>query len=121
MSQQAWRDVAPASTRGGLAGWQIRALKRLSADDIAALSVASMAKVAGLTQHHFSRAFRSTFGLSPRDWILEIKLGAARERLLTSQDTVDQIALSLGYRSGSQLARIFRAREGISPQQFRRR
>jgi AraC family transcriptional regulator len=105
---------------GGLAGWQARAIRQVAAAQLAELTVASLARAVGLSPHHFSRAFRATFGMSPREWLLQQRIERATNRLLQSSDTVEQIAMSLGYRSGSQFSRMFRARIGMSPQTFRR-
>jgi len=106
--------------RGGLAGWQVRALTQLAAREIASLTVKGMATAVDLSPHHFSRAFRTTFGAPPRNWLIDAKMRRARDRLLNSNDTVEQIALDLGYRSGSQFSRVFRAQFGTSPLAFRR-
>jgi AraC family transcriptional regulator len=106
--------------RGGLAGWQVRALTQLVAREIASLTVGRMATAVDLSPHHFSRAFRTTFGAPPRSWLIDAKMLRARDRLLNSNDTVEQIAIALGYRSGSQFSRVFRAQFGTSPLAFRR-
>lgn len=105
---------------GGLAGWQARSIRRLASEGLAGLTVRTMAAAVGLSPHHFSRAFRVTFGLPPREWLIQQRLTQARARLLDSAATVDKIALDLGYKSGSQLSRVFRARYGVSPRAFRR-
>jgi AraC-like DNA-binding protein len=105
---------------GGLAGWQARTVRRLAATQLADLTVGALAVASGLSLNHFSRAFRTTFGMSPREWLVQQRVEEARRRLLETSDTVDQIAVSLGYKSSSQLSRIFRARFGMSPRTFRR-
>ena len=112
------REIA---TKGGLAGWQLRAISKLAETELATLTVARMAAAAHLSLHHFSRAFRTTTGLAPREWLLQKRLEIAKAWLVGTSRTVDQIATSLGYSSGSQFSRIFRARVGTSPQAFRRR
>jgi AraC family transcriptional regulator len=109
-----------ASSTGGLAGWQVRRLLSLAEVDLAGLSVSSLAGAVELSPSYFTRAFTRSFGCSPRSWLLVRRLDAAKRRLAETSDTVDQIALSLGYKSGSQLSRAFRARFGMSPQAFRR-
>lgn len=110
---------APAP-RGGLAGWQVRTLTQLGPDRIARLNVRQMAAAARLSPHHFSRAFRISFGCAPRTWLVARKMAQAQDRLTSTDDPVDRIAVDLGYRSGSQLARAFRAHAGCSPRAFRR-
>jgi AraC family transcriptional regulator len=106
--------------RGGLAGWQAKALIRFASASLQTLTVAAMAQAVSLSPHHFSRAFRTTFGVSPREWLLQQRMIAARSRLETTSDTVEQIAIDLGYSSGSQFCRAFRARFGVSPRVYRR-
>lgn len=110
-----------AVLRGGLAGWQVRKIVRLAASAIGDLTVATMAEAANLSASHFSRAFRVSFGLPPREWLLQQKMQSARDRLQNSQDTVEQIASDLGYRTSSQFCRAFRVRFGSSPRAYRRR
>jgi AraC family transcriptional regulator len=105
---------------GGLAGWQVRRLKTLAETDLPRLSVNSLAAAVDLSPSYFTRAFTRSFACSPRSWLLAQRLDAAKQRLAETSETVDQIALSLGYKSGSQLSRAFRARFGMSPQAFRR-
>lgn len=115
---RAFRDTA---TKGGLAGWHLRAIERLAGTDLANLTVARMAAAADLSPYHFSRAFRVSTGLPPREWLLQKRLAAAKTLLVSTSCTIDQIATSVGYSSGSQFSRAFRARFGASPQEFRRR
>lgn len=122
LDRRADMDEAPARPRlrGGLAGWQARKVSALAARTPAGLTVAALAEAVNLSPSHFSRAFRMTFGESPRAWLAEQRMAAARTRLLGTDDTVEQIATGLGYRTSSQFCRAFRARVGQSPQAFRR-
>ena len=112
--------ASEARAVGGLAGWQVRRLRGLAAGDLSNLTVSALAEAIELSPSHFSRAFRRSFGCAPREWLLNLRLDAAKSRLATTRETVDQIALSLGYKSGSQLSRAFRSRFGLAPQTFRR-
>lgn len=106
--------------RGGLAGWQMKTILCLANNDLGGLTVGSMAAAAKLSPHHFSRAFRISFGASPRDWILGQKMAAACKRLASGHDPVALIAADLGYGASSQFCRAFRAHLGVSPETFRR-
>lgn len=115
-------SIDPLPAIGGLAGWQARRIENLarSQSRLADVSVASLAATVNLSPHHFSRAFKATFGVPPRDWLLQQKIDRAKARLKQTTDTVEQIALSLGYENGSQFSRVFRAKVGVSPRSFRR-
>lgn len=114
-------EAANAPSKGGLAGWQRRRIERCAAADVSDMTVAALAAMLGLSRHHFSRAFQASFGTPPREWLLRVRLADAERRLRHGHETVEQIAIDLGYRSGSQFARAFRARFGCSPTAYRRR
>jgi AraC family transcriptional regulator len=111
----------PPTARGGLAGWQVRRIRALSANGARRLTVRDLAVDVGLSAHHFSRAFRTSFGAPPSLWLAKQRLARAMELLTHTRRTVDEIAVELGYSSGSQFARAFRRHVGESPLAFRRR
>jgi len=106
--------------RGGLAGWQVKTIMRLAATRLGELRVSGLASEVKLSSGHFGRAFRVSFGLSPREWLLQQKMDAACGRLRDTDDSIEQIAADLGYRTSSQFCRAFRGRMRRSPQAFRR-
>ena len=58
----------PAKKSGLLAPWQERrALEFLTARAFNQVSIAELAEICGLSRSHFTRAFKNTFGKSPRD------------------------------------------------------
>ncbi|MFZ5685793.1 MAG: AraC family transcriptional regulator, partial [Pseudomonadota bacterium] len=59
-----------ALAKGGLAGWQVRAISRLAEAQLESLTVRAMAAAVDLSPHHFSRPFRMSFGAPPREWLI---------------------------------------------------
>ncbi|MBU1326371.1 MAG: helix-turn-helix transcriptional regulator [Alphaproteobacteria bacterium] len=106
---------------GGLAGWQKRLVEAAARERLAELTVGKLADEVRLSRYWFSRAFRSSYGIPPAEWLQDRRLREAERRLRVTDDTVERIALDVGYRSGSQLARMFRRRMGASPSVWRRR
>lgn len=84
------------------------------------LSLARMADVVGLSRFHFSRAFKATFGLSPRDYVLWARVEAAKLMLSQTRDSVAEIARKVGFGSSDRLAMSFRRFVDKTPTQFRR-
>lgn len=114
----------PLSLRGdgptGLAPWQIRRvrdyLEQHLAEDVA---LAELAALVGLSQSHFSRAFRVSTGLPPHRFQTAMRIERAKELLLQSPLSLDGIAAACGFSDQSHLARAFRARVGTSPGAWR--
>ena len=61
------------------------------------------------------------YGKTPTDMIREIRLNLAKEYLRNSNDTLETIAERIGYRSVSQLHKVFRECCGESPGSYRKR
>lgn len=110
----------PGPAKGGLAGWQTRRLSKLAAEGLAGLTVSRLAAEVSLSPYHFSRAFRVSFGASPREWLIGQRIEQAKLRLRSGQESIERIAQELGYSSSSQFARTFRTQVGCSPVAFRR-
>jgi len=66
----------------------------------------------GYSREHFSRAFKSRFGISPRAFHEECRIDVARD--LSVQNT----AFSCGFISSSHFSTWFRKRQGLSPEQY---
>jgi AraC family transcriptional regulator len=70
---------------------------------------------------HFERAFRQSLGVPPHRYVLERRVSAARDLLLTYPNLpIEEIARKLGFSSSSHLSAAFLRRMGCSPATFRR-
>jgi AraC family transcriptional regulator len=85
------------------------------------VSLAALARQAGLSVYHLQRAFSITAGESPKQFTLRLRLGRAAAMLLTRDDSVLDIALSCGFQSHEVFCRAFRRRFGLSPSVYRQR
>jgi len=109
------------SLKGGLAPWQIRRVtEAMAQSDDAALSLAQLAEMAGLSIFHFSRAFRRSMGMAPHRYQMTLRIDRARAMLEDTRCSVTEIAMAVGYDSSQALARAFRQHTGISPTEYRR-
>ncbi len=98
---------------------QIASRIRESPSDVPPIT--DLARQVGYSADHFSRVFRQVLGQSPQAYIVEQRVGRARQLLTESSLTVTQIADALGYESVYFFSRQFKAKSGISPSQYRRR
>lgn len=83
------------------------------------IRVTDLARLAGLSTAHFSRAFKAATGLSPHKFITRRRLLAAREMIECSEQAVDEIVLRVGFTNLSHCRRLFRSQFGAPPQAFR--
>jgi AraC-like DNA-binding protein len=71
--------------------------------------------MAGLSTHHFARAFKQTVGLPPHGYVLQRRIEHAQKMLRNTDLPMSEIALSAGFSDQSHLARHFRRMTGMSP------
>lgn len=93
-----------------------RFIRRHLADE---LRVADLAKLACLSEAHFSERFRAQTGLSPWQYVRRQRLHAARQLILQSRLPLTDIAIQTGFANQSALSHAFRSSYGASPRQLR--
>lgn len=83
------------------------------------LTVEDLAKTAGLSRSHFSRAFHAATGESPQDFIISRRLCHARDLLVESDRPISEIAVTTGFASHAHFSTAFKKRLGVSPARYR--
>ncbi len=83
------------------------------------LTVADLARAAGLSPAHFSREFRRTFGESPHAYLLTRRLERAAAMLRTTDRSVAEICIAVGLSSVGSFTTSFRRMFGTSPTAYR--
>jgi AraC-like DNA-binding protein len=83
------------------------------------LTVADLARVAGLSPAHFSREFRRTFGESPHQYVLTRRLERAAALLRTTDRSVADICCSVGLTSVGAFTTSFRRMFAKTPSEYR--
>ena len=83
------------------------------------ISMLEIAAVAGVSQSHFLRLFKSETGRSPHAYYDELRMDHAVHLLKTTEDSIAQIAVRCGFNDHSYFSRRFKKTFKISPSQFR--
>lgn len=115
------RYAAPAIGRGDDAPpATLQRARDLIADRFAdAVDLAALAREAGLSRFHLSRAFRRRFGMSPSEFRRLRRLEHARTLLARGGRPADAAAAA-GFADQAHLTRAFKRAYGITPARFRR-
>lgn len=98
----------------------LRAKDRMDASFDTEWIVADLAQVSGVSQAHFSRAFKQAFGLPPHRYLLTRRIERAAAWLRDTDMPVIEIALATGWNSLGTFGRIFHDITGSSPSEVRR-
>jgi transcriptional regulator GlxA family with amidase domain len=84
------------------------------------LGVEQLARRVHLSPRHFSREFRSVFGVSPASFVSELRLNEAKTRLVGPHGSVESVAGSLGFETADGFRRAFERRFGVAPSHYKR-
>ena len=85
------------------------------------LTLARLAREAGLSPFHYLRTFEHLVGVTPHQHVLRTRLRAAATRLATEPTKIVDVALDAGFGDVSNFNRAFRSEFGVSPRVYRRR
>jgi AraC-like DNA-binding protein len=85
-----------------------------------ALTVRDLARAAGLSLAHFSRAFAAAFGEPPHRYLLTRRLERATALLRTTDWSITDIGLAVGWSSVGSFTTTFRRVYGTTPGEYRR-
>jgi len=79
-----------------------------------------LARVVNLSPYHFSRQFKSQFGVAPYAFVTNRRVAKAQEMLRNTSVPLKNVALDCGYSDQSHFCRAFRKTLGVTPAQYRR-
>ncbi len=92
-----------------------------AARDAADHTLADLARALGQSPFHAHRTLSSVLGETPKQYTLRLRLERAAALLLTTRDTVLDVALTCGFDSAEVFLRAFRRQFGITPSAYRKR
>ncbi len=84
------------------------------------LDIKRLAKLAGVSQSQFERRFNRIFGTTPIEYLLRVRIAAARTMLENTDRTIADIACETGFYDHSHFTRTFKKIVGISPGKYRK-
>ena len=99
----------------------LRAQQHVHAHPAKAHGLAELSAIAGLGERTLLRRFSAATGLKPTQYVQNVRITKARECLELTQQTVDQIAWSIGYEDPAAFRKVFKRLTGISPNTYRMR
>ncbi|MDD9304041.1 MAG: helix-turn-helix domain-containing protein [Desulfobacter sp.] len=82
-------------------------------------TIDDLAKEVGISPRHFKRRFKKATGELPLKDLQRVRIDAAKEKLETTQDTIDKITWAFGYKDVSSFCRLFKQHARISPRAYR--
>ena len=81
------------------------------------IELENIAAAAFMSRFHFIRVFKKAYGVTPRQYLRDVRIARAKE-FLAEGDSVTQVCFKVGYRSLSTFSSVFKRGTGYSPQMY---
>src|SRR6266446_2194183 len=109
------------STRPGLEAWQkLRAEEMLRAHLEGNITVKELAGACSLSESHFARCFRLSFGTSVHQRLIQLRIERGKDLLSRTKTPLGEVALQAGFCDQAAFTRTFSRIERMSPSRWRR-
>jgi AraC-like DNA-binding protein len=95
----------------------VRAKEFLIENHRRAITLEELSEIVEFSPYHLLRTFRRTFGLTPHDFLTQIRVERAK-RLLRLGNTISDIAADTGFVDQAHLTRRFKAIVGVTPGKY---
>ncbi len=99
----------------------LRARDAMDRDYALPLDVPRLASIACMSDAHFIRTFKATFGETPHRYLQRRRVERAMYLLRNSDRTVTDVCMEVGFSSLGTFSRTFRDIVGETPSEFRTR
>ena len=85
------------------------------------ISIPDLAKMEALCNSRYITLFNSHYGITPSEYIINVRISAACELLLNTDTPVSEVGRLVGYPDPCFFSKIFKANVGISPKEYRKK
>ncbi|QNI36605.1 helix-turn-helix domain-containing protein [Edaphobacter albus] len=107
--------------KGGLAPWQKRrASEVLHANLNGHIRLAEIARECGLSTSHFARSFKTSFGVSAHQWLIQHRIDVAKQLMSQTGMSLTEISIRSGFNDQAAFTNAFRQLVGVTPGRWRR-
>lgn len=98
-----------------------QAIEIMSEDLSGAISIDDIASRSGWSHGHFTRVFTDCTGMSPKRFLLELRLRRAEEWMLRGKGTIKQISFQVGFSDEHHFSKMYKKIRGITPSEYIKR
>jgi len=107
--------------KGGLAPWQKRRASELLHENMPGrIRLFDIARECGLSVSHFARSFKTSFGKSTHQWLIQHRIDHAKQLMSQTSMSLIDVAIQSGFNDQAAFTRTFHQLVGVSPGTWRR-
>ena len=83
------------------------------------ITVEDIANHLALNRSYLYTIFKNSLGISPKDFLTEFRISRGKEQLTLTELSVEEIAVSCGYRNSLAFGKVFKQKMGMTPTKYR--
>jgi len=87
----------------------------------APLSLSEIAQYSYMSPYHFLRVFKDTYGETPNEFLIRLRVEQAKKMLITEGFRVSDVCEKVGYTSLGSFSSLFQKHVGMAPTLYRRK
>ncbi len=87
----------------------------------APLSLPDIASYSCMSPYHFLRVFKDTYGETPNEFLMRLRIEKAKGMLITENYSVSEVCEKVGYISLGSFSSLFLKQVGMAPTLYRRK
>ena len=87
----------------------------------APLSLSEIAQYSYMSPYHFLRVFKDTYGETPNEFLIRLRIEQAKKMLITENYSVSEVCEKVGYTSLGSFSSLFVKQVGMAPTLYRRK
>jgi len=112
-------DLVATSFAADVPGWLVEACRAADNPEVFRAGSAGLVAQTGKAHAHVSRMMRKHLGVTPSDYVNDLRMQHAARALTTDSEPVNEIARDCGIPNMSHFHKLFRAAHGMTPLQYR--
>ena len=85
------------------------------------LNITELAQLENLSPSRYREIFRLAFGVSPREYLMKLRISYGQELLATTELSVTEVASACGFEDVMYFSRLFHKKVGTSPGSYRKK
>lgn len=99
--------------------WLRKACSEMRRQENMVLGIPRLVELSGRTQEHLTRSMRKYMGQTPSAYVNTVRLERAAEQLATTQRSVFEVMLDVGFQNTSYFNKLFKEKYHVSPRKYR--
>ena len=99
-------------------GYIAKAVKFMNESYASDIGVTDVARYVGLERSYFFKLFKNAMGVSPREYLIDLRLRQAQILIKHRNLPLHEVATAVGYDNYTNFCKMFRRKCGLSPREY---